>query len=152
MRRLASPEQDKGSVIVRAQLAHRQRRGAHNGNSTNLRRARRRPAYVARLLALGHQLRGVLDSGGVEGVGELARRLGVTQPRVTQILNLTHLCPAIQREILSLEAVDGVEPMTERPLREVLREVSWVGQWRRWSKHRERFFTEEPEHLSERRL
>jgi DNA-binding transcriptional ArsR family regulator len=92
----------------------------------------RRPAYVARLLALGHQLRGLLDRGEVEGVGELARRLGVSQPRVSQVLALTYLAPRIQAEIAALEAVDGVEPMSERPLRKVLRAVGWRGQVKRW--------------------
>ena len=68
---------------------------------------------------------GPLDRGVV-----LARRLGISQPRVTQVLNLTRLCPAIQAEVVVMEAVDGVEPMTERLLREVLREVGWVGQWK----------------------
>ena len=117
--------------VVRATLPTRQgpvsRRPPSLQSSGSL-----RPAYVARLLALAHELRGLLDRGEVSGVGELARRLGVSQPRVTQVLNLTRLCPAIQAEVAAMEAVDGVEPMTERPLRIVLREVGWVGQWRRW--------------------
>jgi hypothetical protein len=91
---------------------------------------------VARLLALGHQLRGLLDRGEVEGVGELARRLGVSQPRVSQLVALTYLAPSIQAEIAGLEAVDGVEPMSERPLRQVLRTVAWRGQSRVWSERR----------------
>ena len=90
----------------------------------------RRPAYVASLLAFGHELRRLLESGAVSGVGELARRLGVSQPRVTQILNLTYLAPDIQAEILGLDAIDGIEPMSERPLRLVLNEVGWGGQRR----------------------
>ena len=90
----------------------------------------RRLVYVATLLALGHELRGLLRTGTVGGVGELARRLGVSQPRVTQILNLTYLAPDIQAEILGLEAIDGLEPMSEQPLRLVLNEVGWGGQWR----------------------
>lgn len=89
---------------------------------------RRRPAYVARLLALGHQLRRLLDEGRVESVGKLARRLEVSQPRITQLVNLTYLSPAIQTEVAALEAVDGKEPMSERSLRQVLREAGWAGQ------------------------
>jgi hypothetical protein len=96
------------------------------------RKSTRRPAYVARLLALAHQLRRLLERGEVSSIGEFARRLEVSQPRVTQILNLTYLAPSIQAEVLALEAVDGVEPMTQRPLREVLKEVGWVGQRTRW--------------------
>lgn len=50
--------------------------------------------------------------------------------RVTQLLNLTYLAPDIQAEILGLEAIDGIEPMSERPLRLVLAEVGWGGQRR----------------------
>lgn len=96
------------------------------------RQSTRRPAYVARLLALAHQLRRLLERGEVSSVGELARRLEVSQPRVTQVLNLTYLAPSIQVEVLALEAVDGVESMTERPLREVLNVVGWREQMGRW--------------------
>ncbi len=40
------------------------------------------------------------------------------------------LAPEIQEQVLGLVAVDGVEPMTERPLRRVLNEVGWGGQRR----------------------
>jgi hypothetical protein len=96
----------------------------------------RRPAYVARLLALAHQLRRLLERGEVSSMGELARRLDVSQPRVTQILNLTYLAPSIQAEVVALEAVDGAEPMTERPLREVLRKMGWMGQRGTWQRCR----------------
>lgn len=85
---------------------------------------------VRRSWAFGHELRRLLESGAVSGVGALARRLGVSQPRVTQILNLTYLAPEIQEQVLGLVAVDGVEPMTERPLRKVLGEMGWGGQRR----------------------
>ncbi len=119
-------------VVLRAQLRPR----AAVARAQRARRLpgqpNRRPAYVARPLALGHQLRRLLDEGRVESVGELARRLEVSQPRITQLVNLTYLSPAIQAEVAALEAVDGKEPMSERPLREVVREAGWVGQWRVW--------------------
>jgi DNA-binding transcriptional regulator YdaS (Cro superfamily) len=71
----------------------------------------------------------------VEGAGEIARRLGVSQPRVSQLVALTYLAPSIQAEIAAMEAVDGVEPMSERPLREVLRAVGWRGQARVFRTH-----------------
>ena len=120
------------AVVVHAQLRPRPSR-SRAGDAIPPRPSTRRPAYVARLLALGHQLRGLLDRGEVAGVGELARRLGVSQPRVTQLVNLTWLAPRIQAEIAEFEAVDGVEPMTERVLREVLREVGGGGQVGRWA-------------------
>jgi hypothetical protein len=60
----------------------------------------------------------------------------VSQPRVSQLVALTYLAPSIQAEIAGLEAVDGVEPMSERPLREVLRAVGWRGQLERWNSAR----------------
>ncbi|MCB9585076.1 MAG: hypothetical protein H6718_06745 [Polyangiaceae bacterium] len=115
---------DSDAVVVRAKLKPRPK----PAKAADPPGTCRRPAYVARLLALAHQLRGVLERGEVSGVGELARRLGVSQPRVTQILNLTYLSPAIQAYVVSLEAADGVEPMTERPLREAVKSVGWWGQ------------------------
>ncbi|MGE0328318.1 MAG: hypothetical protein AB7K71_38325 [Polyangiaceae bacterium] len=121
-------DRDSDAVVVRAKLKPRPK-AAKTADPPG---TCRRPAYVARLLAFAHQLRGVLERGEVSGVGELARRLGVSQPRVTQILNLTYLSPAIQAHVVSLEAVDGVEPMTERPLREAVRCVGWWGQRSAW--------------------
>lgn len=122
-------------LVLRAQLRPRPPQPARRPRSGPAPQGRRRPAYVARLLALGHQFRGLLDRGEVGGVGELARRLGVSQPRVSQLVALTYLCPQIQAEVAALEAVDGVEPMTERPLREVLRCVGWRRQVERWRAH-----------------
>jgi hypothetical protein len=112
-------------VVVRATLPRRERQST--GVAID---AVRRPAYVAQLLSLAHELRGLIERGEVSGVGELARRLGVSQPRITQIVHLTYLAPKIQAEILELEAVDGVEPMSERPLRRVLAEEDWGRQRR----------------------
>ena len=123
---MSKPCDDVEARVVRATLPRRRVASTVPASGS------RRPAYVARLLALAHELRGLLDRGEVSGIGELARRLGVSQPRVTQVLNLTRLCPAIQAEVVAMVAVDGVEPMSERPLREVLREVGWVRQWRWW--------------------
>src|SRR5512145_2191917 len=55
---------------------------------------------------------------------------GVSQARVTQILNLTYLVPDIPRELFELEAIDRIEPMSERPLRRVLAEEDWGRQKR----------------------
>lgn len=92
----------------------------------------RRPAYVAELLALAHTLRPLLDRGVVYSHSELALRLNISQPRVSQIIALTYLAPAVQEAVLALEAIDGIEPMNERPLRLVLRNIGWIAQHQRW--------------------
>jgi len=85
----------------------------------------RRPARVAVMLALAHKLQDAIDRGVVQDRAEVAKRLGLTRARVTQLMDLTLLAPEIQERVLFLEAVDGREPMSERGLREVVRLVGW---------------------------
>ena len=88
----------------------------------------RRPARVAQMLALAHRLRAALDSGEHKDQSAAARALGVTRMRVTQLLNLTFLAPDIQERVLFLDAIDGVEPLTERALRAFVRCETWAEQ------------------------
>ena len=45
---------------------------------------------------------------------------------MTQIMNLNHLAPDIQEELLFLRAVEsGKDPVTEKMLRPVAAEISW---------------------------
>ena len=92
----------------------------------------RRPARVARMLALAHRLQRAIDSGEIHDRAAIARQYGLTRARVTQLLNLTLLAPDIQEQVLALEAVDGLEPTSERALREVLWAMEWSEQRRRW--------------------
>lgn len=94
----------------------------------------RRPARVARMLALAHLLQRAIDIGEYENRAELSRRFGITRARVTQLLNLTTLAPDIQNRVLNLEAVDGLEPTSER----ALRGVSWAVDWEEQRGHWER--------------
>jgi predicted XRE-type DNA-binding protein len=93
----------------------------------------RRPARIAIMLALAHKIQDAIESGVVQDQAEVARRLGLTRARITQLMDLTLLAPEIQEEILGLESVDGVEPMSERALRHVSRTLDWGEQRRRWS-------------------
>jgi hypothetical protein len=88
----------------------------------------RRPARVAVMLALAHKIQDAVDRGVVRDRAEVARRLGLTRARVTQIMDLTLLAPSIQEQILFTESVDGVEPMSERDLRSIGRHASWPTQ------------------------
>lgn len=93
----------------------------------------RRPARVAQVLALAHRLQRAIDRGEYHDRAELARQLGFTRARITQILDLLLLAPDIQEHVVHLEAVDGVEPLTERALRNVVRYESWAEQRRAWA-------------------
>ena len=65
--------------------------------------------------------------------GELSRLLRVSQPRMTQIMNFSHLAPYIQEELLILpRTVVGKEPIQEKQLRPIVAEVDWGRQRAMW--------------------
>jgi len=94
----------------------------------------RRPAKVARMLALAHHLQGAIDRGLVADRAAVARKLGLTRARVTQLLDLLLLAPDLQAAVLGLEAVDGREPLTERTLRSVAHTGTWSQQRTRFAR------------------
>lgn len=64
----------------------------------------------------------------------MARALGLSRARVTQLMDLLLLAPDIQTEILFLECVPSRQPISERRLREtVLRTLDWNEQKRLWT-------------------
>jgi hypothetical protein len=87
-----------------------------------------RPAKVARMLALAHHLQRTIDEGLVADRATVARKLGLTRARVTQLLDLLLLAPSLQTKILALAAVDGLEPLTERYLRDIAHSGAWAKQ------------------------
>lgn len=88
---------------------------------------------IARLMALAIRFDGLLQEGIVTDQSELARLGHVTQPRMTQIMNLLHLAPDIQEELLFLPRVtDGRDPIHEKMLRPITKMVSWSEQRRMW--------------------
>lgn len=104
------------------------------------RRARReaglrqtRPARVARLLALAHDIERQIQDGEIKDYADVARRRGLTRARVTQVMNLLLLAPDIQAEVLGMIATPGREPVTERQLRAVTNTVVWSEQRVAWS-------------------
>lgn len=92
-----------------------------------------RPAKVAQMLALAHHLQAGIDRGDIADRATIARKLGLTRARVTQLLDLLLLAPDIQEQVLALEAVDGAEPMAERRLRAVAHAGCWEEQRVGWA-------------------
>jgi len=92
-----------------------------------------RPARVAQMLALAHRFQAAIDHGDYRDRADLARQLGFTRARISQLLDLLTLAPDLQELIIDLEAVDGREPLTERALRGVVRRESWAEQRRAWA-------------------
>ena len=81
---------------------------------------------VAKLMALAIRCDQLLKSGAVPDASALARLARVSQPRMTQILNLTLLAPDIQERLLWLDPVEEGKPeMNEKMLRRVCSEVGW---------------------------
>lgn len=93
---------------------------------------------VSKLMALAIRFDRLLEEGKVASQSELARLAHVTQPRMTQILNLLHLAPDIQEDILFLPEVHcGRDPITERDLRNINAENCWARQRRAWDRLRQ---------------
>jgi len=94
---------------------------------------RGRTPRVSKLMALAIRFDDLLRTGEVTSQSELARLAHVTQPRMTQIMNLLHLAPDIQEEILLLpHAVSGRDPITERHIRPLTHQMTWFVQRRMW--------------------
>jgi hypothetical protein len=83
-----------------------------------------RTPRIARLLALAHKLDAMVRSGEVIDYAQLARVGHISPARLTQIMVLLHLAPAIQEYILFLSAADA-RLITELALRKIAREPRW---------------------------
>jgi hypothetical protein len=89
---------------------------------------------VSKLMALAIRFDQLLFEGKVADQSELARLAHVTQPRMTQIMNLLHLAPDIQEALLHLPPVAaGNDLITERDLRPIARMKDWEKQREAWA-------------------
>ena len=91
-----------------------------------------RCSKAARLLALAHSIDRRVGSGEFRDLADAARALGLTRARVTHLVNLTLLAPAVQEEILATYA--PAAGVTERKLREVVAKVVWTEQQWLWDR------------------
>jgi len=99
-------------------------------------KAERKPhiPHISKLMAIAIRYDKLLRDGTVADTVELAELCHVSQPRITQILNLNHLAPDIQEELLHLPHVTtGRDPIHEKLLRPITAEISWKKQRRMWS-------------------
>ena len=88
---------------------------------------------ISRLMAVAIRLERLLLTGVVSDIMELARLGHVTQPRMSQILNLTLLAPDIQEELLFLPRVTAGKPtIHEKMLRPITTEIDWEKQREMW--------------------
>ncbi|MCG3127347.1 MAG: hypothetical protein CHACPFDD_02206 [Phycisphaerae bacterium] len=89
---------------------------------------------ISRLMALAIHFDRLVREGKVADLSALARLAHVTQPRMTQIMNLNHLAPDIQEQLLFLPPVTrGRDALHERLVRPLVAVVDWREQRRAWS-------------------
>jgi hypothetical protein len=88
---------------------------------------------ISRLMALAIHFDRLIREGKVADQSELARLAHVTQPRMTQVMNLNLLAPDIQEKLLFLPpTTTGRDEVYERMLRPIAAEIDWARQHQRW--------------------
>ena len=75
----------------------------------------------------------MIATGSAKNHADLANRTGVTAERLSQVMKLIWLAPAIQQEILYLPGGTGRYPVTECALRRIAGKWSWPEQLKLWS-------------------
>ena len=88
---------------------------------------------VTQVLALALSFQDMIATGNAKNYADLANRTGVTAERLSQVMKLIWLAPAIQREILYLPGCGGRHPLTECVVRSIAATWSWPEQLKRWS-------------------
>jgi hypothetical protein len=92
-----------------------------------------RLARVARLMALALRFEMLLRNGAVGNYAALARLGHVSCARISQILNLLHLAPDLQEELLFLTRKGrGRDPIHLARLRPISAQLDWARQRRLW--------------------
>jgi predicted XRE-type DNA-binding protein len=82
-------------------------------------------------MALAIHFDRLIREGRVADQSELARLVHVTQPQMTQIMNLNLLTPDIQEALLLLPRVTrGRDPIREKTLRPIAAKANWCHQRR----------------------
>ncbi len=90
---------------------------------------------ISQLMALAIKFDGMLERGEVFDYAEISRLGYVTRARVTQIMNMLHLAPDIQEDILFLPKVEkGRAQIHERLLRRLIAMPDWANQRIYWSR------------------
>ncbi len=121
-------------ITVKRTVEIRRGRQGRRPKERGLGRPQGRIPRVSRLMALAIKFDGLINDGIIADQSELARLAHVTQPRMTQIMNLLNLAPDIQEQLLFLPRItNGRDPIHERMLRPIAAENSWQEQRRNWA-------------------
>jgi hypothetical protein len=82
-------------------------------------------------MALAIRFEGLLQKEAIEDYAELARLGSISRGRMTQIMQLLHLAPDIQEQLLFLAEIPG---LNERNLRAIVSCIDWSQQRRMFEK------------------
>jgi site-specific DNA recombinase len=85
---------------------------------------------ISRLLALALKMEQMIQEGAVKNYSELARRGQVSTARITQVMNLLHLAPDLQEQVLLGNTAD--HRLRESAVRKLSTVVLWSEQRNRW--------------------
>ncbi|MBX9678917.1 MAG: hypothetical protein K2X38_09130 [Gemmataceae bacterium] len=95
----------------------------------------RRLPRVTRWMALALRIDRLIREGVLGSFAEAAMLGSVTRARVSQIMNLIHLAPSIQEELLFMSRpMRGNEPILLADLQAICGEPDWSLQKSRWRK------------------
>ena len=120
---------------VHFQTGHRGRRHLKKGASS---KGPKQPnedlPRLTRLLALAHRWNRLIEDGTIANYAEIARMMGLSRARVTQIMDLLYLLPEIQEYILSSSTDGSKEAIPERAVRSINGLPIWKHQRKAWRK------------------
>lgn len=83
-------------------------------------------------LVLAYQIQEKLDADNTLTSKQIAGWLGMTPPRISQILNLLFLRSSIQKDIL-LSKNEKVHSLTEHKILAITKEIDWEKQQTMWN-------------------
>lgn len=88
---------------------------------------------ITQVLALAIHLEDMIRRGEANDYADLARLSCLCRERISQIVRLNYLAPAIQVELLYLPpTASGRFPISETALRKIANLLSWADQRREW--------------------
>lgn len=82
-------------------------------------------------LVLAYQIQEMLEHNASVTAKQIAGWLNMSPPRISQILNLLFLCPAIQKDIL-LSKNEKIQSLTEHKILAITKEIDWQKQQAMW--------------------
>jgi hypothetical protein len=89
---------------------------------------------ITRLMALAIHYQACLENGTYENQADIARKGLVSQMRVSHLMELNMLAPAIQEELLFWpKKTRGRDPIIERQLRPIANTPNWDKQMALWA-------------------